>query len=109
MALSVGKMRERIVIQSQGRTTDLGGGAAVAWSTVATTWARIVPSSGSESFSGMQVTNTNTFEITMRYRTNITTTNRILWGSRTFNIRSVINNNERDKYLTVVAEEGVAT
>ena len=50
------------------------------------------------------------FEFVIRYRSdkNITAANRILWGTRVFQVRSVVNYNERNKYYVITAEENVA-
>ena len=47
--------------------------------------------------------------IVIRYRDDVTTNDRILWGSRTFNIRAVIDREARGRWLELLCEEGVAT
>ena len=44
----------------------------------------------------------------IRFNSSVTAKNRIKLGSRIFNIRSVLNVNERSRYMKILAEEGVA-
>ena len=75
---SIGAMRKSVVIQSVASTTDSGGGEK-----------------------GLYV-------FTMRYVTGITNSHRISYNSKLFNITSVINLDERNKYMVIKAMEGVA-
>jgi SPP1 family predicted phage head-tail adaptor len=49
-----------------------------------------------------------THEVTLRYMTNIDTNSRITYGTKNFNIKGIINVDERDRYLKLLCEEGVA-
>lgn len=105
----IGQMRHRVTIQSERRTTDTDGSAALRWYDDVKVYAAITPRAGSESFHGMQIEGRVTHEITIRYRADVTPKKRIYWNSRAFNIRAVLNVNERDRWLKIAAEEGVAT
>lgn len=115
--MSIGKMQHRLTIQSRSRSSDGGGGAASTWSTVDTVWGRIEAKGGSERFFGDQNEARTSHLITIRFRRDVTAAMRIVYSyavdsvnySRTFNIRSIANKGERDKYLELVCEEGVAT
>jgi head-tail adaptor len=41
--------------------------------------------------------------------TNISTNSRVSYGSRNFNVRGIVNVDERDRFLKLLCEEGVAT
>ena len=45
----------------------------------------------------------------IRYRSGITTTMRILFGSRTFNIVKINNENDYNNFITLTAVENVGT
>ena len=104
-----GDLRHRITIQSSVKTGDGGGGFTVAWSNLATVRGKIEPLRGREQLHGMQLEARVTHRILIRYRSDVTAANRILFGTRTFNIRSVLNVDERNRWLEILAEEGVAT
>ena len=107
----VGPMRHQIKIQTEAQTDDGGGGYVLGWTTTATVWANIKPISGREHLLTAQLADIITHRITIRARSDLTFTgkNRILFGTRAFNVKHVINVGERDRYLELQAEEGVAT
>ena len=107
--MSAGRLRERLIIQSESSTPDGGGGYAVSWVNVVTAWGSVKPQRGGESLDAMQVRDTVLYDVTIRYRTGVIPKQRIAWGSRIFNIRAVMNKDERERYLTLVCEEGVGT
>ena len=115
--MSIGKMQHSLQLQSKSSSSDGGGGNAGSFSTFATTFGRIEAQGGGESFFGDQNEGRTTHKITIRFRRNLTTAHRILYAftvdgtsyTRTFNIRRIENKDERDKYLEILAEEGVAT
>lgn len=107
--MTAGKLRERITIQSETSTSDGGGGYTVGWSNVATVWAQVKPQRGNEALEAMQMRDTQLYDVIIRYRTDVLPKNRITWNNRIFNIRAVMNKDERDKYLTLVCEDGVGT
>jgi SPP1 family predicted phage head-tail adaptor len=49
-----------------------------------------------------------THEVTIRYMTNIDTNSRITFGTRQFAVNGIINVDERDRFLTLLCEEGIA-
>lgn len=107
--MTAGKLRERITIQSETSTPDGGGGYTVGWNNVATVFAQVKPQRGKEALEAMQMRDTQLYDVVIRYRADVTPKHRISWGSRIFNIRAVMNKDERDRYLTLVCEEGVGT
>ena len=108
MAASNGAMRQLIVIQSVSRAADGGGGYTNTWNTAQSVYAHVEQSSGTEPYLQGQLTEKGMWRFTMRYTAGITTADRINWNSTTYNIRSVINEDERNKFLVIIAEEGVA-
>jgi SPP1 family predicted phage head-tail adaptor len=108
MTSRIGNMRERIVFQQQSRTVDSMGGAAVTWSTVTTVWASVDETSGNETFPTLQIKPKTTVTFMIRYLSTITQAMRISWNSNFYNIQSIINEGNRDKYQKIVATRGVA-
>lgn len=106
---SIGQMRYQVKLQSPTNTTDTGGGIAQTWALVANLWANIKPISGRETFRQGQIQDSTTHEVYIRYRTDIYTKYRILYGTRSFNIKHIKNMDERKRFMLLSCEEGVAT
>jgi len=102
-------MRYRVQLQSPTDTTDAGGGRAQAWSDLVIIYANIVPKSGKESYRQGQVQDETTHDFFIRYRSDINTRYRFVYENRTFNIKSILNRHERDRFLQLSCTEGVAT
>ena len=115
--MSIGKMQHSLTIQTRSNSADGGGGGASSWGTLAQVWGRIEAVGGGERFFGDQNEARTTHKITIRFRRNVTPANRIVYSytvdgssyTRTFNIKRVENKGERDKYLEMLCDEGVAT
>lgn len=105
---SIGRLRYKIALQSPTATDDGGGGHSVAWTTVANLWADIRPSGGDETYRQGKVQEKVTHKIYIRYRDTINTSYRINYDSRNFNIKNILNVDERDRYLELTCTEGEA-
>jgi SPP1 family predicted phage head-tail adaptor len=108
--MRIGELRKQIAIQTETPTPDGAGGYALAWTTVATVWADIKPASGSKVYTAGHLEGHVTHEITLRYRGDlgITTAMRAVYGNRAFNIRAVLNLDERNRWTQLLVEEGAA-
>ncbi len=112
MAVSrVGKLKNSITIQSLSQGADgYGGFSAASYTDVITAFAKITPKSGTQIFndkSGRQVENPHTHEFMIRYRSGITTAQRIKFGSRLFDIIQINDENDNNNYITIKAKENV--
>ena len=108
----VGSLRIKITIQNTNLSTDSHGGFTTGRSTHVTAFAKITPKAGRQIFNestGEKVDNPHTFEFLIRYRSGITTTMRILFGSRTFDIVKINNENDYNNFITITAIENVGT
>lgn len=103
----VGALRHRVTLQRRATAPDGAGGGVLTWHDIARVWGRVKPLRGMERHASEQTQSPVSHEITVRYREDLTTAMRILWGGRTFNIRSALNKDERKRYLTIEAEENV--
>ena len=102
-----GKLRHLVDIQTVTATRDSTGQATNAWADTSTNQrAFIRPLRGNELMIARQVTPQVTHEITMRNPT-LTHLQRLqeAGGSRTFNILSIINVNERDHEKRILCVE----
>jgi SPP1 family predicted phage head-tail adaptor len=108
----VRNLRHRIVIEAGQPASDGGGGGAGFWTNplpVARAWAHIEPLRGREALASMKLESRITHRITLRYRAGISAAMRVAFKGRYFNIRAVINPEERNEILELLCEEGVAT
>jgi len=107
----IGKLNKRIKIQVKTQTSDEMGGFTETWSDLATIWAAIWPTSAAEFIRSDQATMESTHRIRIRYqRFEIKPSHRIKFtdtvgGDRYFNIVSIINPNERQEWLDIMAKE----
>ncbi len=102
------KLRQRLTLQQEMRTSDEAGGYTRSWIDIADLWAEIIPMRGSEKVFGNQVQAAVTHKIKLRYREDVKPEMRLQYDNRVFNIRHVINISEMNEVLEVLAEEGVA-
>lgn len=86
--VTIGKLTERITLQSETRSADTGGGASVSWSTVATVFAQVTPLSGGERWAAGQQLGTQTYRFTIRARADLSTAQRLQWRGLSYNIQS---------------------
>ena len=101
-------MRYLVKLQNAENTRDSGGGISQAFKTITRIYANIKPVKADSRYRQGIVTEKVTHEVTIRYTDNISTNYRILFGTRAFNIRGIINVDERDRFLKLLCEEGVA-
>ena len=99
---------QRITIEQETRTADAYGGAATAWTTLATTWAAVKPLSARRATDNAAPEEPASYRFTLRRRADVTDTMRIAWNGQTFNIRFVADPGARGLYMTIDAERGVA-
>lgn len=103
------RARYRMTLQTPVDTPDLAGGYTRTWSDTATFWTEIVPLRAREQVVDGRQQQKTTHRITCRYRADITNIQRLKYGTRLFNIRSVENVDERNEKLEMLVEEGVAS
>jgi SPP1 family predicted phage head-tail adaptor len=73
---------------------------------LATIWGELAPITRLTSVATTNYNRRLTHQITVRYRDDITTGQRLVFGSRLFFIRAVINSAETNQWLVLMVEEG---
>lgn len=104
-------LRHSITFQEENATADDGGGFTDPWdnpTNVATLKACIEPLKGMERLRSLQLETPVSHKITTRYRAGLKPEHRILFGTRVFNVRAIINIEEKNKWFEIMADEGVA-
>ena len=95
--MKAGELRHVVEIQAPVETKDLHGQIVVTFPAEATRRAKIEPLSGREAFYASAVQPLQTHRVTLRYYATLTPKNRIVWGTRTFNIAAVHHTDERQQ------------
>jgi SPP1 family predicted phage head-tail adaptor len=103
--MRIGDMRKRVVIQRATVAADDFGQDIPTWSNLATVWAQVRPLSGRELVNARQVKDTVSHKITTRQSVTITPADRLVLGTRVFNIESVIKTDELNQWLEILATE----
>lgn len=102
------RLRQRVTLETPVLTAEAGGHFNQTWQTVARVWAAIEPLNGAELWFGEQLEGRINHRITLRYRNDLTSAMRIVFGERIFNIRSVHCPSEAREILVISAEEHIA-
>lgn len=102
---AAGKLDQRVTIQSFTESQGTDGALTKSWITFATRWAMIEPTNGTERWRSDQVASEVTHRITMHYTAGVTSEMRIVLGSRTFDILSVVNRDEAGAMIEILAVE----
>jgi len=104
-----GPMRFRIALQSASENPSAHGDPGKTWATDATRWCSIEPMKGREFVGGAQTDSRVTHKVRIRAGDSVvdalTPHDRLLFGTRIFNIIEVINPRELDKMRIILCEE----
>ena len=103
--MQAGKLNKRITIQEYSEASNSIGEPIKSWSDVATVWAGFKTLKGSEKFRNEQVLADVSASIIIRYRDDVTSKQRIIFGSNTYEILSVINPEMANKMLLIDCKE----
>lgn len=105
--MQAGRLRHRVALQSVALTADAVGGQTETPATVATVWAAVEAVGGTEYQAQDGVHGALTHRVRIRYRTGITRTMRVLWGTRVLEIESVEDPDDRQRELHLLCREVV--
>lgn len=103
--MKAGKLRHRIVFEQPVENPGPFNEARFNWTTYREVWAEVRPMSGREYFASQQAQSDVSHEITTRYLAGVTPRMRVRFGSRIFDIRAVMNVEERNIQLRILAVE----
>lgn len=107
--IPAGRLKRKITFEQRSATQDSIGGASNTWTPVAglsDVPSRIEPLSGTEKLKAQAIHSSLSHRISIRYQTQfsdpLTASEwRIKYGTRIFNIISIINHNERNHWITI--------
>lgn len=106
--MSAGELRHQITLQAKTIANDGMGGVTETWSDQLTTWAQIDPPKAREFFANGQMQAEIITRIRIRYRPNVAHTWRVKYGTRYFNITSIVNPDEVNQELILMCREEFA-
>lgn len=86
-----GNFRHRLTIQQVGETRDSFGGVVSTWGTFATVWGSVEPLRGRELIAAQERQAKIDVRIRIRYLRGVTAKMRVVFGTHTYEIVSVIN------------------
>ena len=101
----IGQLDHRLVIEKPLRSSDAIGGADNDWQFHANVWAHMQPVLERERLYGDAVDGFATHIITLRYRDDVITDMRFRFDTRIFDILSLINKNENDRWTICKCRE----
>lgn len=104
-SIAIGEMRHRITIQILSASKDSFQQEIKGWTNFETVWAKIEPLSGREFFEAQQMNAEITHRITMRYMKGLNPKMRIMYGERIFDIKTILNIEEKNIELQILCKE----
>lgn len=102
---NAGSYRHPITFQRQTSSTNEYGEKIISWTDIVTTRAGIYPISGKDYISAVESNSEITHKVNLRYVPNITADMRIQFGTRFFTIVAILNFQEKNRELQIVAKE----
>jgi len=104
--ITAGKLRDKVRIRRQVNTKTATGGLARSWETVTEEWAEVRSINGREAIIGNTLQGVSTFQLTIRYRSDIKTSDQVVWltsGDRELNIHTAEDRDGRKKFTVIIA------
>lgn len=103
--VNTGNLRHRITIQKFEDGVNENGFPVQTWIDVKSVWADLKTVKGSEFYQAASAQAQNDIRFIIRYTTGVNSDMRISYKDRLFNIISIINDDERNKTLTIIGRE----
>lgn len=104
--MEAGRLRERVTFRRQSNTKTSTGGLTRTWDdlpTDPTVWAEVVSLNGREAVIGTVLQGVSTFQITIRYRTDIQVSDQVKWNGRELNVHSAEDKAGTRQWTTIIA------
>ena len=99
-----GKLRDRVTVQIASGTTNALGETVLAWADSSAVWASVEGVSSREALAAGQQDTTITHRVRLRYLPGLTQRDRFSWRSRTLNIVSLLEYNNRAEHVAICEE-----
>ena len=106
--MRAGRLRHRVTLQSQTRVASITGELIPSYQDEVTVSAEVLETRGREYLTSNEAHAEITVKITIRYRTDIGPTWRVIFGSRIFDIKHVVDLMGRHRTLELMCKELVS-
>lgn len=106
--MRAGQLRERVTIQQKSVARDAYGAEVITWLELDTVWGSVEPLTGAEFHEQTAERSTINTRIRIRHRTDVEPEMRAVWGSRVYDIHSVINPHSDRREVVLMCLETVA-
>lgn len=103
--IDAGKLRERVTIQIASGSTNTLGETVLAWSNSSAVWASVEGVSARESLTAGQQETTISHRVRLRYLPGLTNKMRFAWRSRTLDIVSLLEHDNRSVHEAICQEQ----
>ncbi|MDM8356669.1 phage head closure protein [Pandoraea communis] len=110
--MRAGELRHLLTFQAKSAAQDELGEPINAWVDVLTCWGKVSPTTGRERMAAQAVQSYVSHSVTVRYASQLANPKdvaamRIVFGTRIFDIHDSLNEDERNRMITLMAEEGL--
>lgn len=110
--MRAGELRHLLTFQAKSTAQDELGEPINAWVDVFTCRGKVSPTTGRERLAAQAVQSSVTHSVTVRYVPQLANPKdvaamRIVFGTRIFDIHDSVNEDERNRMVTLMAEEGL--
>jgi SPP1 family predicted phage head-tail adaptor len=109
MSDEIGKLRDQVTIETPADASDGIGGQVTTWSTHASVFARVEAVKAGQRLFADKLEGNVTHKVRIRYLSTVDVKMRVIFGSRTFQIRGVIHQEQNSRWTDLLCEEGVAS
>ena len=105
--MQAGKLRHRVTIKNFTEAADASGQVINTFATLATVWAKVSAKSGTEKTNEGTSNIQRTYDVTIRYTGDLKETYKLIHQTRTLNIQSIVNIDDRDRTMQLVCTEEI--
>lgn len=103
--MRAGRLRHQVVIQQVSHAQDAYGETTETWSEYITAWAAVEPLKGSEYFDASATQAQVDVRVVLRYRAGVIPGMRVKFGSRYFDIQSVVEPQTKRREIHLMCRE----
>jgi len=103
--LKAGTLRHYCQLHSPTETTDEYGAITETFASYANVWAEVIPLKGGEKEKAQQITADISVRIRIRYRSDVNIEHRVIFGSRIYEINTIVNAEMRDAEIFLYCTE----
>jgi SPP1 family predicted phage head-tail adaptor len=110
--MPAGRLNKRVAFQRAVKVADGGGGSTTTWETFLTVWGGFFPERTRERLEAGRLESAVAGRLTVRSSDDtraLTTAHRVVIDGYAHQIHAIVNPDQRDKYLDLTVERGVAT